>query len=70
MVSASGDSTLSKVSDVITSGLFLTRAQIDHIYGQPGSAIGYWGRRLWRLVEMSYRLCRYSWAYLRHRKRT
>jgi hypothetical protein len=69
MVGATGDSTFSKAADVINDGLFLTRTQIDHIYGQPPSALGYWGWRLWRPIDMIARACHYCWAYLRHRFR-
>jgi hypothetical protein len=69
MVGASGDSTLSKVSDLISSGLFLTRAQIDHIYGAPQSPLGYWGWRFWRPFHLVIRACHYAWAWILHRFR-
>jgi hypothetical protein len=67
MVGASGDAKLSKAMDVVRSGLFLNRAQIDHIYGQPRWAFGYLALRLWRPFHLAVRACRYSWAWARLR---
>jgi hypothetical protein len=69
LTGASGSFAVTRAWNVLRHGLFLSRAQIDHIYGPPRSAIGYWGWRLWRPLEMCYRLCSYGWANLRHRRR-
>lgn len=40
------------------AAVFLTRGQIDLIYGAPKSWIGYLGRRLWRPMDVAIRLVR------------
>lgn len=47
--------------------IFLTDTQIDIIYGKPRSALGYWGRRLWRPFDLVWRALKYGWAWGWHR---
>jgi len=47
--------------------LWLTRPQVDKLYGKPKSALGYWGWRLWRPFDVVGRACGYGWAAGRHR---
>ncbi len=49
--------------------VFLTRGQIDAIYGQPASELGYLGRRLWRPFDLALRAGRYGWAWVKLRVR-
>jgi hypothetical protein len=44
----------------VAGAVFLTRGQIDAIYGPPRSSWGYWGRRLARPFDLFLRLGRYS----------
>lgn len=49
--------------------LILTRGQVDALYGQPSSAWGYWGYRLYRPFDLVVRLFRYGWAAVKGRFR-
>jgi hypothetical protein len=49
--------------------VWLTRPQVDKLYGVPKSALGYWGWRLWRPFDLVGRAWRYGVAALRHRGR-
>ena len=40
--------------------VFLTRGQVDMIYGRPRSSLGYLGRRLARPFDLAWRLARYA----------
>jgi len=44
----------------VLSAVFLTRSQIDAIYGPPRHPLGYLGRRLARPFDLLRRLGRYS----------
>ena len=48
--------------------IFLTRGQIDLIYGTPKGSLGYLGRRLWRPFDLVARAARagLAWWRLRH----
>ncbi len=47
--------------------VWLTRPQVDQLYGPPKSELGYWGRRLWRPFDLVGRAWRYGLAAVRHR---
>ncbi len=47
--------------------LWLTRPQVDKLYGVPSSGLGYWGWRLWRPFDLVGRAWRYGAAAVRHR---
>ena len=49
--------------------VWLTRPQVDVLYGRPRSALGYWGWRLWRPFDLVGRTWQYGRAWLRHRGR-
>ena len=49
--------------------VWLTRPQVDKLYGVPASALGYWGWRLWRPFDLVGRAWRYGVAAVRHRVR-
>ena len=49
--------------------VFLTRRQVDIIYGRPRSALGYLGRRLARPFDLVWRLARYTIGAIRLRQR-
>lgn len=48
--------------------LWLSRAQVDILYGRPGSAVGYLGWRLWRPLDVILRSVRYGRSWLRLRR--
>lgn len=52
---------------LVKQTFWLTRGQVDKLYGKPGGALGYLGWRLYRPVDVVRRLLRYggSWASLR-----
>jgi hypothetical protein len=49
--------------------LWLTRPQIDILYGAPRTSLGYWGWRLWRPFDLVLRTVRYGRAWIGHRLR-
>jgi hypothetical protein len=49
--------------------VFLTRAQVDMIYGRPRTELGYLGRRLARPLDLAWRLGRYAASAIRLRLR-
>ncbi len=49
--------------------VWLTRPQVDKLYGAPKSELGYWGWRLWRPFDLVGRAWRYGLAAVRHRVR-
>ena len=49
--------------------VWLTRTQVDQLYGPPKSELGYWGRRLWRPFDLVGRAWRYGLAAARHSAR-
>jgi len=53
----------------VGKAVWLTDAQIDAVYGRPGSRLGYLGRRLWRPVDLVVRAVRYGWSWVRFRAR-
>jgi len=63
---------LSGALHLLRRALFLSRDQIDAIYGPPASPWGYLGRRLWRPFDLLARTLRAaaSWWRLRRRKRS
>ena len=54
-----------QLARTLLGALFLSRAQIDAVYGPPRTALGYLGRRLARPFDLGWRLGRYGWAWLR-----
>jgi len=66
VVRASGDSSWFYVGK---KALFLTRGQIDIVYGKPTTELGYLGRRLWRPFDLTLRAWRYGWAWVKHKVR-
>ncbi len=54
-----------QLARTVLGALFLSRAQIDAVYGPPRTALGYLGRRLARPFDLGWRLGRYGWARLR-----
>jgi hypothetical protein len=49
--------------------VWLTRPQVDILYGTPRTPLGYWGWRLWRPFDLVLRAVRYGWAWAGHRLR-
>jgi hypothetical protein len=49
--------------------VFLTRGQIDILYGIPRTSLGYLGWRLWRPFDLVLRAVRYGRAWFGHRLR-
>ncbi len=49
--------------------VWLTRAQIDILYGRPRNALGYWGWRVWRPFDLVLRTLRYGLEWVRSRMR-
>jgi hypothetical protein len=47
--------------------VWLTRTQVDQLYGPPKSELGYWARRLWRPFDLVGRAWRYGLAAARHK---
>jgi len=47
--------------------VFLTRGQVDMIYGRPRTELGYLGRRLARPFDLAWRLVRYTASAIRLR---
>jgi hypothetical protein len=56
-----------KLARSVLGALFLTRRQIDSIYGQPRHPLGYWVRRLSRPFDLLWRLGTYGARALRVR---
>ena len=54
-----------RLARTLLHAVFLTRAQVDAIYGPPQGPLGYWGRRLARPFDLVWRLVRYSARLLR-----
>jgi hypothetical protein len=54
-----------QLARTLLGAVFLSKAQIDAVYGPPRSALGYLGRRLARPFDLGWRLGRYGWARLR-----
>ena len=50
--------------------VFLTRAQVDEIYGPPRSALGYWVLRAWRPLDLIVRFVQAMLARRRLRRRS
>jgi hypothetical protein len=57
------------LSQSLWRAVFLTRGQVDILYGTPRSPLGYWGWRLWRPFDLVLRAVRYGWAWVGHRLR-
>jgi len=57
------------VAKTLRGTVFPTNAQIDILYGQPRSEIGYWAWRLWRPFDLVIRAARYGVAWGRHQLR-
>jgi hypothetical protein len=53
----------------LQGALFLTRGQVDKLYGPPKTELGYWGWRLWRPFDLLLRAARYGGAWVRQRFR-
>jgi len=55
----------------LVRSLWLSRAQVEILYGRPRTTLGYWGWRLWRPVDAVIRAVRYgaSWVRLRLNRR-
>ncbi len=49
--------------------VFLTRGQVDAIYGRPRSPLGYFGRRLCRPFDLVLRFSKYLYGFLKTRGR-
>lgn len=47
--------------------VWLTRPQVDKLYGTPKSSLGYWGWRLWRPFDLVGRTFRYGAAAISQR---
>jgi len=60
----------SRLAHLLRSSVWLTRSQVDAIYGPPRTEVGYLGRRLWRPFDLVWRVCRYGLAWARYRFRT
>jgi hypothetical protein len=54
-----------QLARAVLGAVFLSRAQIDAVYGPPRTSLGYLGRRLARPFDLAWRLGRYGWARLR-----
>jgi hypothetical protein len=54
-----------QLARTLLGAVFLSRAQIDAVYGPPRSALGYLGRRIARPFDLGWRLVRYGWAWFR-----
>ncbi len=53
--------TPSRLARTLFRTVFLTRGQVDALYGPPrGGPLGYLGRRLWRPIDLAGRLVRYG----------
>jgi hypothetical protein len=65
---ASGGRSRRLVRDAFRT-VWLTDTQIDQLYGSPSSALGYWGRRLWRPFDLVARAWSYGAAWMSHRFR-
>lgn len=50
------------VAGLAGKAVFLTRGQVDAIYGRPASELGYLGRRLWRPFDLVVRAIGYARA--------
>ena len=51
----------SRLARTLFRTVFLTRGQVDALYGPPrGGPLGYLGRRLWRPIDLAGRLVRYG----------
>ena len=59
----------SRFAHLLASSVWLTRNQVDAIYGPSRSGLGYLGRRLWRPFDLAWRAGRYSAAWARYRLR-
>lgn len=53
----------------VLHAVWLSRVQVEILYGRPRSALGYWGWRLWRPFDLVVRAVRYGRAWLEHRRR-
>ena len=53
----------------LKKAIFLTRGQIDIIYGPPKTSLGYLGRRLWRPLDLLGRTWRSAMTWLQVRQR-
>jgi hypothetical protein len=53
-----------QLARTVLGAVFLSRAQIDAIYGPPRTPLGYLGRRIARPFDLGWRLGRYAWARL------
>jgi hypothetical protein len=49
--------------------VWLTRPQIEMLYGKPRTSLGYFGWRLWRPIDLVLRTGRYGWAWMVDRLR-
>jgi hypothetical protein len=49
--------------------VWLTRAQVDILYGRPRTAVAYWGWRLWRPFDLALRAAQYGLERVRHLRR-
>ena len=57
------------LSQTLWRAVFLTRGQIEILYGTPRTPLGYWGWRMWRPFDLTLRAVRYAWAWVWHRLR-
>ncbi|HVT58054.1 MAG TPA: nucleotidyltransferase family protein [Thermoanaerobaculia bacterium] len=58
-----------RLAAAVAGTVFLSRAQIDAIYGPPRGRLGYLGRRFARPFDLLARLARYGWRAARLRRR-
>jgi hypothetical protein len=49
--------------------VWLTRPQVELLYGTPRTSLGYWGWRLWRPFDLVLRAGRYGRAWVVHQLR-
>jgi hypothetical protein len=54
-------------ASTLQGALFLTRGQVDQLYGPPTTELGYWGWRLWRPFDLALRVARYGCAWIGQR---
>lgn len=64
-----GEARSAAVARAVFHTVFLSRAQVDAIYGPPRRRSGYIWRRVWRPFDLLVRLRRYSWSWLAMRLR-
>ncbi len=60
---------LGGLKGLLGTTFWMTRGQIDQVFGKPESEWGYWGRRLIRPFDVAGRFIRYGASWLRVRMR-